>query len=382
MRDFYKNALVRLLALLAFSCVAAYACLTASYLHEPLLPLTDGALHFRTETWENSSADKVVFNGGADNKSLGFDYRIGAGADYHFANAQLVFVDKTGKNRLVDLSRFSSISMDATCSPSMPLLIILSTFDPKVSKGFDFLTFPPPQAYGTCRANGSHIDLDLTRLAIPGWWFSMAKVPPDQQEYRLDKVAQLGFGLSTGDPAGTTLKVRIKSLTLNGRDYRYLYALGVLLLATWAGYAVWYYRSYSRALVGDVQAQRKQDLPLVAYQQLSLEPHRDKEKSAILRLVGTRYADPDLDLETIVEEAGINRNKVNEILKAELGHTFTSYVNKLRLTEAARLLAEEDGAAIAEIAYSVGYKNVSYFNRLFKEEYNCTPKTFRDLCKN
>jgi AraC-like DNA-binding protein len=59
--------------------------------------------------------------------------------------------------------------------------------------------------------------------------------------------------------------------------------------------------------------------------------------------------------------------------------TFTSYLNKLRLTEAARLLAEKSGAAVAEIAYSVGYSNVSYFNKLFKEEYGCTPKSFRTL---
>ncbi|WP_157200825.1 AraC family transcriptional regulator [Massilia sp. Root351] len=34
---------------------------------------------------------------------------------------------------------------------------------------------------------------------------------------------------------------------------------------------------------------------------------------------------------------------------------------------------------MAEIAYSVGYANVSYFNKLFKEEYGCTPKAFRSL---
>jgi AraC-like DNA-binding protein len=51
----------------------------------------------------------------------------------------------------------------------------------------------------------------------------------------------------------------------------------------------------------------------------------------------------------------------------------------LRLTEAARLLSENSGAAILEIAYSVGYSNVSYFNKLFKEEYGCTPKVFRSL---
>jgi AraC-like DNA-binding protein len=70
---------------------------------------------------------------------------------------------------------------------------------------------------------------------------------------------------------------------------------------------------------------------------------------------------------------------VNELLKTELGMTFTGYVNKLRLTEAARLLTEKSAATVAEIAYSVGYANVSYFNRLFKEEYGCTPKAFRTV---
>jgi AraC-like DNA-binding protein len=62
-----------------------------------------------------------------------------------------------------------------------------------------------------------------------------------------------------------------------------------------------------------------------------------------------------------------------------LGFTFTGYLNKLRLTEAARLLADKPEASIAEIAYSVGYKNVSYFNKLFKEDYGCTPKIFRSI---
>jgi AraC-like DNA-binding protein len=77
----------------------------------------------------------------------------------------------------------------------------------------------------------------------------------------------------------------------------------------------------------------------------------------------------------------VNRNKVNDILKAEMGYTFTGYLNKLRLTEASRLLAENNSAGIAEIAYSVGYRNASYFIKLFKEEYQCTPKAFREICK-
>jgi AraC-like DNA-binding protein len=130
-----------------------------------------------------------------------------------------------------------------------------------------------------------------------------------------------------------------------------------------------------------MDSKMKKDLPLMAYRQLTLEPYKDKEKASILRFIATNYTDPELDLERVMNETGVNRNKVNEVLKSELDMTFTSYLNKLRLTESARLLAEASSAAVAEIAYSVGYANVSYFNKLFKEEYGCTPKAFRSIAK-
>jgi AraC-like DNA-binding protein len=120
-------------------------------------------------------------------------------------------------------------------------------------------------------------------------------------------------------------------------------------------------------------------MSFVAYRELTLEPFRDKEKAAILQFIGTHYMDPELNMATVAARIGADREKINEILKTELGTTFTGYVNKLRLTEAARLLKDNDGTPIADIAYSVGYANVSYFNKLFKEEYGCTPGVFRRL---
>jgi AraC-like DNA-binding protein len=56
--------------------------------------------------------------------------------------------------------------------------------------------------------------------------------------------------------------------------------------------------------------------------------------------------------------------------------TFNAYLNKLRLTEAARLLSGQSEINVMEIAYLVGYNNVSYFGKLFKNEYGCTPGKF------
>jgi len=73
------------------------------------------------------------------------------------------------------------------------------------------------------------------------------------------------------------------------------------------------------------------------------------------------------------------RTKINEVLKSEVGMTFTGYLNKLRLTEAARMLTEKSGMTVAEVAFAVGYANASYFSKLFKEAYRCTPKAFRTV---
>jgi AraC-like DNA-binding protein len=120
-------------------------------------------------------------------------------------------------------------------------------------------------------------------------------------------------------------------------------------------------------------------MPFVAYRELTLEPFKDREKAAVLQFIGTHYTDPELNMATVAARIGADREKINEILKTELGMTFTGYVNKLRLTEAARLLKDKNDTSIADIAYSVGYANISYFNKLFKEEYGCTPGTFRNL---
>jgi AraC-like DNA-binding protein len=223
------------------------------------------------------------------------------------------------------------------------------------------------------------VTLDLTRLTIPEWWLESMHRDVSHQEYSLDRVERLVFGTTAQSPRGVPARVEISKLTLRGRDYDYLAWLAGIVTAGWIAFGIWFFRAHSRALVASLDARLKNDVPLVAYRQLTLEPHRDKEKASVMRYIATHYTDPELDLETVVTATGTNRKKVNDVLKAELGMTFTSYLNKLRLTEAARLLAEQSETTVAEIALSVGYANVSYFNRLFKEEYGCTPKAIRTL---
>jgi len=381
MRDFYNKALIGLLSLLLASCLVGYLCFERTFLRVVLSPANAGDLPWHSELnndVEQGGASSIKLED--DKFSLAFEFQLSHQAHYPSVSASMVFQDAAGKPALIDLSRYDHLSFSAKCLPANTLSFFLLTFEDKVSVANNALTYRGPTSFFSCNKNWSPVDIDLTRLETPQWWLDMFKLQLSARDYKIDKVARLSFASSFQSPFDINSKVQLQEVVLTGRDWLYMYGFGGFLLVVWGGYAFWFFRQHTQAVISELRNKMQRDRPLVAYQQLTVEPHRDKDKSAILHFMATGYSNAELNLEGMAASTGVSRTRINDILKAELGFTFTGYLNKLRLTEAARLLAEKEDANIAEIAYSVGYKNVSYFNKLFKEEYNCTPKTFKSLC--
>jgi len=377
MHALYSKALLRLVLLLGLSILIGYLCVNRSYHRVPLFEQEDFSWQLRKT--HNGDPATTSLNVKVDAARLIMEYVLSGSDPKPYASSALLFTDRKGKPALFDWSRFGKISFEARCFPAGTIQVGLTTFDEKRSKLEDLTTYRSPSAYVNCNPDGGRVELDLAHLTIPQWWVDMHKIDPSDLGYSLAKVAQIEVDTSYVSRVGTPSRIEIAGIEMHERKYGYLYFLAAFLILVWAGFAFWCVKQYAVALANDLHKRMQKDLPLVAYQQLALEPHREREKSAILRLLATRYADSELDLETVVSETGVNRNKVNDILKAEMGYTFIGYLNKIRLTEASRLLVENTSASIAEIAYSVGYKNSSYFNKLFKEEYECTPKAFREI---
>jgi AraC-like DNA-binding protein len=380
MQEFYRKALLAFVAIVILDALLAVVLVDRSYLAAALLP--DGAdgvrwrIGFTGDAANGASAIRVD---GAPRDRLRFDLNLPPGGPDPYLSADLLAEDARGQPALADLSKYSTVTFVAKCAPANSLVFVISIFDEHVSKPGYFLTYPPAQTFFSCNEQGVPVSLDLTRLTVPEWWFGTMRLDLSHQDFKADRVARLVFGATGQSPRGMPAHVEIARIVLRGRDYRYLVWLAFIVTAGWIAFGIWFFRAHARAMIANVDATLKKDLPLVAYRQLTLEPYRDKEKASVLRFIATNYTNPELDLEGVVAATGTNRTKVNEVLKSELGMTFTSYLNKLRLTEAARLLTENGATTVAEIAYSVGYANVSYFNKLFKEEYGCTPKAFRTL---
>jgi AraC-like DNA-binding protein len=382
MHEFYKKSLLALIALLLVDALLAAFCIYRSQPTYTLSPVLRDGVRWVTEPAtdaddQHGTSAVQLRASGAD--GLVYDFRLTKVAPYPFAGIRISALDANGKPAMVNLSNFDTVTFVARCTPADPLLFSLSSFDEKISKPGDYLTYRSPGTFFSCNEHGVPVSLDLRRMTIPHWWYGLMKVDVTSQGYALDKVGKLAFGTTSQSPYNIDSHVEISNMVLHGHDHRYIAALVIFVLAGFILFTIWFFRMHARTLAASLNAQMKKDLPLVAYRQLTAEPYRDIEKANVLKFIATNYTNPELDLESVVVGTGANRNKVNDLLKSELGMTFTGYLNKLRLTEAARLLTEKGTATVAEVAYSVGYANVSYFNKLFKEEYGCTPKAFRTL---
>lgn len=64
-------------------------------------------------------------------------------------------------------------------------------------------------------------------------------------------------------------------------------------------------------------------------------------------------------------------------VKRRTGKTYTQIIQEKRLTHAAFLL-RNTSRNVSDISAAVGYENVSYFHRIFRMTFGCSPKHFRD----
>jgi YesN/AraC family two-component response regulator len=104
----------------------------------------------------------------------------------------------------------------------------------------------------------------------------------------------------------------------------------------------------------------------------------DGEGSVLLR--AKRYIaenlGEELSLERAAEHVHLSPVYFSRFFKDRCGQTFLSYVTEAKLDRAKRLLADPD-KRVYEISALLGYRDIGYFNQLFKAKIGCTPTEYR-----
>ena len=88
------------------------------------------------------------------------------------------------------------------------------------------------------------------------------------------------------------------------------------------------------------------------------------------------HLDEPLDGDSVAEACGVSRKTLCTRFKQETGETFASYVRRLRVERARRLLDTTD-YEISQIAYQTGFSSQSHFQNVFKHLTGETPREWR-----
>jgi len=84
----------------------------------------------------------------------------------------------------------------------------------------------------------------------------------------------------------------------------------------------------------------------------------------------------EITLDRLAEIAHMNRNYLSSYFKRAMTVNFHEYLQRVRIGYACMQL-KSTGKSILEISDDSGFKNVTYFNRVFKKLMKCTPYQYR-----
>jgi transcriptional regulator GlxA family with amidase domain len=87
-----------------------------------------------------------------------------------------------------------------------------------------------------------------------------------------------------------------------------------------------------------------------------------------IQVVEKNIDDSDLDIESFSIKAGVSRMQLYRKLHALTNMTVKEFIRHIRLKRAAQMLVQ-DKLNVSEVAYAVGFKDLSHFRKCFKQEF-------------
>lgn len=94
-----------------------------------------------------------------------------------------------------------------------------------------------------------------------------------------------------------------------------------------------------------------------------------------LKIMEEHLGDEQFSVERFAEEIGMSRKNLLRKIKALTDKSVNEFIRNFRLSRAAQLLEAKAGT-VGEIAYQVGFNNLSYFSKCFKELFGQLPNEY------
>ena len=85
-----------------------------------------------------------------------------------------------------------------------------------------------------------------------------------------------------------------------------------------------------------------------------------------------------INLKLLADVCKVSERWLSKCFRQEVGIAIPDYINNIKLQRSLQLLKYSD-ATIEEISDFFSFSNQSYYSKLFKEKYSCTPLEYRNM---
>lgn len=128
------------------------------------------------------------------------------------------------------------------------------------------------------------------------------------------------------------------------------------------------------ALVASSRADEQRPLSSRSFTQSAASRYQEALSRSMQHLVANFRK--EIRLADLLRISGLSRPTFARQFKQHFGHSFSAFVNQLRLQAACRELRDTD-RTILDVALGSGFPQLTFFNRLFRREMRCTPSDYR-----
>jgi signal transduction histidine kinase/ligand-binding sensor domain-containing protein/AraC-like DNA-binding protein len=108
---------------------------------------------------------------------------------------------------------------------------------------------------------------------------------------------------------------------------------------------------------------------------IKVSSKNDKILEKVVLCIEKHISEPDLTIDTVVDECGFSHTFLYRAIKKMTGQTLNELIRTVRLKRAEQLLRSRQ-LSVAEVMDETGFSNHSYFAKCFKKIYNKTPKEY------
>lgn len=108
---------------------------------------------------------------------------------------------------------------------------------------------------------------------------------------------------------------------------------------------------------------------------VTVTPVDERFLQRLIKSIEDHIENPEIDIDFLTKSASMSRSRLHMKLKALTGMSATGFVKIIRLKRAVNLMDQHYGN-VSEIAYAVGFTNLSYFTKCFREVYGELPSDY------